>query len=100
MLERLIDRTKPPVPPECRHLDFLLSTPFRYGAVYPTGSRFRRAGMTEGVFYAAETSVTAVAEMTFYRLLFFAESPQHPGRQIQPNTRPSQPNMQPTKRLT
>lgn len=78
MLERLIDRTKPPVPPECRHLDFLLSTPFRYGAVYPTGSRFRRAGMTEGVFYAAETSVTAVAEMTFYRLLFFAESPTTP----------------------
>ena len=64
---------KPPLPPECRDLHYLLSTPFRYGAVYPTGSRFRRAGMTEGVFYASETAQTAVAEMAFYRLLFFAE---------------------------
>ena len=34
--------------------------------------------MTEGVFYASETPQTAVAEMTFYRLLFFAESPDTP----------------------
>jgi hypothetical protein len=34
--------------------------------------------MTEGVFYASETPQTAVAEMTFYRLLFFAESPNTP----------------------
>jgi hypothetical protein len=59
-------------------LHYLLSTPFRYGSVYPTGSRFRRAGLTAGVFYAAETPETAVAEMAFYRLLFFAESPQTP----------------------
>ena len=72
-LEDLIERTKPPLPPECRDLNYLLSTPFRYGAVYPKGSRFRRAGMTAGVFYASETPQTAVAEMTFYRLLFFAE---------------------------
>ncbi|TIS05012.1 MAG: RES domain-containing protein, partial [Mesorhizobium sp.] len=31
---------------------------------------------TKGVYYAAETVLTAVAEMAFYRLLFFAESPQ------------------------
>ena len=42
-LERLIDETKPPVPPECRHLDYLLFTPFRYGN-YRHGSRFRRPG--------------------------------------------------------
>jgi hypothetical protein len=77
-LEALIEGTKPPVPPACRHLHYLLSTPFRYGTVYPTGSRFRRAGVTEGVFYAAETPETAVAEMTFHRLLFFAESPDTP----------------------
>ena len=77
-LEDLIERTKPPLPPECRDLNYLLSTPFRYGAVYPKGSRFRRAGMTAGVFYASETPQTAVAEMTFYRLLFFAESPDTP----------------------
>ena len=34
--------------------------------------------MTEGVFYASETPQTAVAEMAFYRLLFFAESPNTP----------------------
>ena len=42
-------------------------------APYPIGSRFRRAGRTAGVFYAAESPETAVAEMAFYRLLFFAE---------------------------
>lgn len=78
LLEDLIEETKPAIPPECRHLDFLLATPFRYGAVYPNGSRFRRAGRTLGVYYAAETPTTAVAEMAFYRLLFFAESPDTP----------------------
>lgn len=77
-LERLLEGSKPPVPPECRHLHYLLSTPFRYGAPYPRGSRFRRAGLTPGVFYASHTVTTAVAEMTFARLLFFAESPGTP----------------------
>jgi hypothetical protein len=74
-LERLIEATKPPVPLECRHLDFLLSTPFRYGAPYPRGSRFRRGGRTLGVFYGSEHPHTAVAELCFHRLLFFSESP-------------------------
>jgi RES domain len=78
LLENLIDTTKPPLPPECRDLDYLLSTPFRYGAVYPNGSRFRRAGMTEGVFYASEAPHTAIAEKAFFRLLFYAESPATP----------------------
>ena len=78
VLEDLIEAAKPPVPPEYRDLHFLLSTPFRYGAPYPTGSRFRRAGMTEGVFYASETAQTAAAETAFHRLLFFAESPDTP----------------------
>jgi hypothetical protein len=78
LLENLIEETKPAVPPGCRHLDYLFSTPFRYGAPYPHGSRFRRAGRTLGVYYAAEQVDTAVAEMAFYRLLFFAESPGTP----------------------
>ena len=53
VLEDLIEASKPPVPSECRDLHYLLSTPFRYGAAYPTGSRFRRAGLTEGVFYSS-----------------------------------------------
>jgi RES domain len=74
-LEALIEGTKPAIPAECRHLSFLLATPFRYGAPYPRGSRFRRAGYTPGVFYACENVDTAVAEICFGRLLFFADSP-------------------------
>ena len=78
LLEDILEDTKPTVPPECRHLDYLLSTPFRYDAPYPHGSRFRRAGMTAGVYYAALSPDTALAEMVFYRLLFFAEAPDVP----------------------
>ena len=78
VLETLLEDSKPVFPPECVGLDYLLATPFRYGAVYPHGSRFRRAGRTLGVFYAALAVETALAEMVFYRLLFFAESPDTP----------------------
>lgn len=78
LLEGLIEASKPAIPPECRDLHYLLATPFRYGADYPKGSRFRRAGRTLGVFYAAERLRTAVAEHAFHRLLFFAESPATP----------------------
>ncbi|MBB3396938.1 MULTISPECIES: RES family NAD+ phosphorylase [unclassified Rhizobium] len=75
LLETLLEESKPALPPECIGLDYLLATPFRYGAVYPHGSRFRRAGRTLGVFYASERVKTALAEMAFYRLLFYSESP-------------------------
>lgn len=78
LLEDLVEETKPRIPLECRSLHYLLATPFRYGSVYPHGSRFRRAGRTLGVYYAAETVATAVAEMAFYRMLFLAESPDTP----------------------
>lgn len=77
LLEELLEETKPPMPQECRGLHYLLATPFRYGP-YPHGSRFRRAGHTLGVYYAAEHVETAVAEIAFHRLLFFAESPATP----------------------
>jgi len=78
LLESIVDASKPSVPPECGLLHYLLSTPFRYGAPYPSGSRFRRAGLTAGVFYASKTPATAIAEMAFHRLLFFADSPATP----------------------
>lgn len=74
LLETLLEGTKPPIPPECAELHFLLFSPFRY-APYPHGSRFRRSGQSPGVFYCSERSATAIAELAFYRLLFFAESP-------------------------
>jgi hypothetical protein len=76
LLEELLEETKPKLPPEARGLHHLMAAPFRYGAVYPHGSRFRRAGRTPGVFYGAELPKTAAAEMAFYRLLFYADSPQ------------------------
>lgn len=78
IIEKIIEETKPPVPPGCEGLDFLLMTPFRYSASNPWGSRFRRPNAPDGVFYASEHPDTAIAEMAFHRLLFFAESPQTP----------------------
>jgi hypothetical protein len=76
-LELLIEKTKFRAPDECMHLGYLLSTPFRYSP-YPFDSRFRRAGSMDGVFYAAESDETAVAEAAFHRLLFYSESPDTP----------------------
>lgn len=74
ILEELIEEVKPPLPAGCEDLHYLLYTPFRY-APYPNGSRFRRAAQREGVFYASEQLRTAFAELSFYRLLFFAAAP-------------------------
>lgn len=78
LLEDILETSKKRFPPECAGLDYLLATPFRYDAAYPYGSRFRRSGYTQGVYYAAEHVETALAEMAFYRLLFYAESPATP----------------------
>jgi hypothetical protein len=77
-LEELLEMSKPPMPPDCTHLHYLLGTPFRYGAPYPQGSRFRRPGLTPGLFYASKAIGTAIAETAFHRLLFFADSPGTP----------------------
>ncbi|HEX3864778.1 MAG TPA: RES family NAD+ phosphorylase [Stellaceae bacterium] len=74
LLEEMLERSKPDFPADCEGLHYLLATPFRY-APYSLGSRFRRAGQPEGAFYAADSVATAVAEICFYRLLFFAEAP-------------------------
>lgn len=77
VLEGLLEDAKPPVPEPCRHLDYRLWSPFRYGR-YPRASRFRRAGRTPGVWYGAEASLTAVAEAVWGSLRFFAASPGTP----------------------
>ena len=82
-LEELLDASKPPVPAECAGLHYLLFTPFRYEA--RADSRFRRAGATPPVFYGAEQVDTAVAEIAFWRLLFFLESRERRGRRIRSN---------------
>jgi len=74
LIERLVEESKPIVPEAARGLHFLLATPFRYRPS-PYGSRFRRAGQREGVFYAAEHVETAMAEVAFYRFLLRRDAP-------------------------
>jgi hypothetical protein len=74
LLESELDGSKRTVPASCRHLNYLLSTPFRY-APYPHGSRFRRRRQREGCFYASDGVATAVVEAAFYQLLFFLDAP-------------------------
>ena len=77
-LERVLEATKPAVPADCTRLHYLLYSPFRYARSNPYASRFRRANAPEGVFYASASPETAIAEIVFYRFLFYAESPDTP----------------------
>lgn len=77
VLEQVLEVSKPPVPAQCRHLDYQFWSPFRYGC-YPRASRFRRAGQTPGVWYGAETPLTAICETIWGKLAFFAASPDTP----------------------
>jgi hypothetical protein len=71
LLERLLDRSKPPLPSEATDLHYLLSTPFRYSS--PIGSRFR-APADSGIWYGAEAQRTACAELGFWRWRFLTDS--------------------------
>lgn len=73
LLEELAEEVKPTVPEAARHLHFLLATPFRYG--HKSASRFRKANERPGIFYAAESEVTAITETAYWSLRFFSRSP-------------------------
>lgn len=77
VLEQVLEDAKPQVPAPCRDLDYQFWSPFRYGR-YPRASRFRRAGVTPGVWYGSEQVLTAVAESIWGALRFFAASPDTP----------------------
>ena len=70
LLEELIERAKPPVPPEPEFagLHYLLATPFRYPPL-PYGSRFGTRA-ERGLWYGGEVLRTAFAEAAYYRLVF------------------------------
>jgi|AntRauTorcE11898_2_1112593.scaffolds.fasta_scaffold01478_6 hypothetical protein len=74
LLEDILEETKPRVPDSCAGLHYLLQTPFRYGAPPPNGSRFRARGDRRGVFYASVDIPAAMAELAFWRLMFFEAS--------------------------
>jgi hypothetical protein len=71
MLERLLDQSKPPLPPDVSDLHYLLATPFRYSS--PIGSRFREPAES-GIWYGAEAQRTACAELGFWRWRFLTDS--------------------------
>lgn len=73
LLEAMLEASKPPVPEECRHLDYQFWSPFRYGC-YPRESRFRRRGRTPGVWYGSDAPLTAMCEMIWGMLRFFRAS--------------------------
>jgi RES domain len=71
LLERVLERSKPPLPAGAGDLHYLLSTPFRYSS--PIGSRFR-APADLGVWYGAEALRTACAELGFWRWRFLTDT--------------------------
>lgn len=71
-LESILDRSKPPLPLETAHLDYLLATPFRYRPA-GHGSRFR-APFDPGVLYGAKERRTACAEAGYWRWRFVQDS--------------------------
>jgi RES domain-containing protein len=74
LLEELIDRVKPPVPPgpEFRGLHYLLFTPFRHPPLR-YGSRFGTRA-ERGIWYGSKELATSFAEVAYYRLLFLEGS--------------------------
>ncbi len=74
-LEAILEKSKPPLPPNAQGLHYLLATPFRYRP--HAGSRFRSA-FEAGVWYGAEQLRTALAEKSYWRLRFLLDSPGTP----------------------
>lgn len=70
VLEELIDRAKPPLPPEpeARDLHYLLATPFRHPPL-AHGSRFGTRA-ERSLWYGSDRLPTALSEAAYYRLVF------------------------------
>lgn len=73
LLEALLEGSKPPAAAGTAALHYLLAAPFRYSPL-PGGSRFR--GATDpGVFYGADSVLTACAELGYWRWRFLRDAP-------------------------
>jgi hypothetical protein len=71
VLEELLERSKPPLPPGAERQHYLLATPFRNRA--PVATRFRRP-QDPGVWYGAEELRTACAEVAYWKWRFLMDS--------------------------
>jgi hypothetical protein len=72
LLERILEREKPPVPSDCADAHYLLSTPFRYPPL-AYGSRFGGRAQ-RSLWYGSEEVATALAETAFYRFWFLRDT--------------------------
>lgn len=71
VLEELLEKSKPALPPGAEHYHYLVFTPFRYRA--PVATRFRRV-QDPGVWYGAEDLRTACAEVAYWKWRFLMDS--------------------------
>ena len=72
LLEAMLEQAKPPLPPQAKRLDYLLTTPWRYRPPRG-GSRFRSEN-DPGVWYGAESVDVAAAELGYWRCRFIRDS--------------------------
>ncbi|TFZ06669.1 RES domain-containing protein [Ramlibacter henchirensis] len=79
LLEQLLDASKPRLPPRAAAAHYLLFTPFRYVAEWP--SRFRRPEEA-GAWYGADECLTVAAEIAHWRWKFFMDSDGLRGEQL------------------
>lgn len=75
VLEELLESSKPDYE-EYSHLDYLLRSPFRYPPL-EHGSRFGRPHEMS-LFYGAESVQTTLAEVAYYRFIFYQDIGEHP----------------------
>lgn len=71
VLEQMLEGAKPPMPEHGQGLHYLLAAPFRY--LPQTPSRFRAVN-TPGIWYGADSSVCACAEIAYWRQRFLLDS--------------------------
>lgn len=69
LLEELLETSKPPPPETAGDFHYLLTTPFRYPPLRH-GSRFGRRH-EPGLFYGSATVDTMLAEVAYYRFVFW-----------------------------
>lgn len=79
LLEQVLEASKPPLPPGCAGLPYLIATPFRYASPWP--SRFRLPEQP-GAWYGADDPQTVAAELAYWRWRFFMDSDGLRGEQV------------------
>lgn len=80
VLEDMLESTKPALPASAARLGYLLAAPFRYPPLRH-GSRFGTRH-EPGIFYGSLTMPTLLAEVAYYRFLFWHDMAVAPARSL------------------